>query len=297
MDRRCVLAGFDGSRAAGQAVRWAAVEAAKRGASLRVCHAWNWPYPVRPEDEAALAIVRAMGAMVLDEGVRIARETAPDLDIAPLLLKGSPPGVLLDAGAKAELTVIGNRGSGGFDALPLGSTAAQVPAHADRPVVVVPAGAPHPRPAGAARVVVGVDGSPAGDAALRFALREAGLHGATVTAICAWWDPAVLPSPDRLPFTDPEKLKEQAKARFEATVAHGLAGCPEVAVERRFVMERAQRVLADNARGASLLVVGDRGIGSSPRTLLGAVTRAVLHEAPAPVAIVPEPGRRPRRPG
>jgi nucleotide-binding universal stress UspA family protein len=115
-----------------------------------------------------------------------------------------------------------------------------------------------------------------------------------VRVICAWWDPAVLPGPDRLPFTDPEKLKEHAKARFEAAITPCLAGYPEIAVERRFVRERAQRVLADNARGASLLVVGDHGIGSSPRTLLGAVARAVLHEAPAPIAIVPGQGPRTR---
>jgi nucleotide-binding universal stress UspA family protein len=106
--------------------------------------------------------------------------------------------------------------------------------------------------------------------------------------MCAWWDPAVLPGPERLPFTDPQAVKKLAKERFATAIAPCLADHPDVAVEQRFVLERAQRVLADNARDATLLVVGDRGIGSSPRTLLGAVTRAVLHEAPCPVAVVHE---------
>ncbi|WP_433229767.1 universal stress protein [Actinomadura formosensis] len=286
MDGREILAGFDGSPAGERALRWAAAEASLRRVPLRVCHAWNWPYPLRPQDGDALAIARGMGAMALGDGVRLAREAVPGLDVRPLLVKGTPPGALLAAAADAALIVIGARGSGGFDGLPLGSTALHVPAHADRPVVVVPA---HERADGARRrIVVGVDGSPASEAALRFALHEARLREAVVTTVCAWWDPAAVPGPDHLPFTDPGTVKERAKARFADAVAPCLADFPEVEVEQRFVMERAQNVLADLARDAILLVVGDRGIGVSPSTLLGAVTRAVLHDARGPVAVVHE---------
>ncbi|WP_412518013.1 universal stress protein [Actinomadura madurae] len=282
---RDVLVGFDAPPAAERALCWAAAEASLRGVPLRVCHAWSWHYPARPEDEDALKSVRTMGAATLQEGVRIARETVPGLDVRPLLVKGSPSGALLEASVDASLVVIGARGAGGFGSLPLGSTAVHVPAHADRPVVVIPAAG---RAEGPRRIVVGVDGSPASVAALRFALKEARLRDASVTLVCAWWDPSALPGPERLPFTDPQVVKKQAKERFAAAVAPSLAHFPDVAVEQRFVLERAQRVLADNARDAILLVVGDRGIGSSPRTLLGAVTRAVLHGAPCPVAVVPE---------
>ncbi|CNE90180.1 UspA domain-containing protein [Mycobacterium tuberculosis] len=284
MDGSAVLVGFDASPAAERAVRWAAAEASLRGVPLLVCHAWTWPYPLTPPDEDTLKIVQGMGALALDDGVRLARRAAPGLDVRPLLVKGTPPGALLDASAEAGLIVIGARGAGGFTDLPIGSAATHVPAHANRPVVVVPAH--EQRQSG--RIVVGVDGSPASAAALRFALAEARLRAATLTLVCAWWDPAVLPGPERLPFTDPESIKKLAETRFEAAVEPWLAGYPDVAVERGFVMDRAQPVLAGNARDALLLVVGDRGIGSSPRALLGAVTRAVLHEAPSPVAVVHE---------
>lgn len=161
---------------------------------------------------------------------RAVRWTAAETSLrgVPLLAKGTPPGALLESSTEAALIVIGARGAGGFDTLPVGSTAAHVPAHADRPVVVVPA---HERRQ-SARIVVGVDGSPASEAA-----------------------------------ADPEGIKKQAKARFANAV---------------------EPHLTDNARDAMLLVVGDRGIGSSPRTLLGAVTRTLLHEAPSPVAVVHE---------
>ncbi|MFB4298533.1 universal stress protein [Actinomadura sp. NTSP31] len=70
MNRGRVVAGFDGSPAAGQAVRWAAAEAFVRGVPLVVCHAWNWPYPSRPRDETAVEIVRELGAMAVSEDGR-----------------------------------------------------------------------------------------------------------------------------------------------------------------------------------------------------------------------------------
>jgi nucleotide-binding universal stress UspA family protein len=38
-----ILVGVDDSQAAAEAVRWAAAEAALRGSSLRVVHAWELP--------------------------------------------------------------------------------------------------------------------------------------------------------------------------------------------------------------------------------------------------------------
>ncbi|MFD0533004.1 universal stress protein [Actinomadura luteofluorescens] len=42
-------------------------------------------------------------------------------------------------------------------------------------------------------------------------------------------------------------------------------------------------------------MVGARGIGSGPQTLLGPVTQAALQEAPCPVAVVPAEGAGRRR--
>ncbi|TDC67481.1 universal stress protein [Actinomadura sp. GC306] len=285
MDGRHVLVGYDGSRASDRAVRWAATEASLRGVPLHVCHAWNWPYPQRPGDRDAMEIVQGMAALTLGDGVRLAQETVPGLEVRPVLLKGTPSGALLGAAVNASLIVVGSRGAGGFDRLPLGSTAVHVPAHANRPVVVVPA---RLRADPARRIVVGVDGSPASVAALRFALREARLRDASVTLVCAWWDPASLPGPERLPYADPEAIKERVRARFASAVGPELVDFPDIAVQDMFVKERARRALVDLAADAMLLVVGDRGMGTSPTTLLGAVTRAVLHEAPGPIAVVHE---------
>ncbi len=54
------------------------------------------------------------------------------------------------------------------------------------PQEVLPMPAEVAVPDGAGRVVVGVDGSAHADAALRWAAREAGIHGLGVTAVLAW---------------------------------------------------------------------------------------------------------------
>ncbi|GLX02129.1 hypothetical protein Misp02_62150 [Microtetraspora sp. NBRC 16547] len=66
-----------------------------------------------------------------------------------------------------------------------------------------------------------------------------------------------------------------------------LAQHPKVPVETKFVIETPRRALVKAAEDAALLVVGNRGIGSAPKMLLGPVTQAALYEAPCPVAVVP----------
>ncbi|MBP2705087.1 universal stress protein [Microbispora sp. RL4-1S] len=299
---RPVLVGYDGSPAGEAALRWAVEEARLRGAPLTVCHAWCWSYPFRPPDEKTLEVLRCLGAMVADEGVRKAHSFAEGLEVRWHLKRGWPAAVLLEASRDADLVVLGSRGHAGFDDVMVGSTAVQVPARGDRPVVVVRSAERQPvetrgsRGEGpsegqgerrGARVVVGVDGSPASEAALGFALAEAELRDGRVEAVCGWWDPGVLPGPERLPFVRPETLRAEAIERFEHAVAGWKAEHPKVPIETRFVVETPRRALLDAAKDADLLVVGSRGIGSSPKLLLGPVTQTALHEAPCPVAVVP----------
>jgi nucleotide-binding universal stress UspA family protein len=46
--------------------------------------------------------------------------------------------------------------------------------------------------------------------------------------------------------------------------------------------------LLDAAKGADLLVVGQRGLGGIAGLLLGSVSHAVTHHAPCPVVVIPE---------
>ncbi|NNF42194.1 MAG: universal stress protein [Phycisphaerales bacterium] len=50
------------------------------------------------------------------------------------------------------------------------------------------------------------------------------------------------------------------------------------------ILEEARRLDAD------LIVMGSRGLGAIKRAFLGSASEAVLHDAPCPLLVVPEPG-------
>jgi nucleotide-binding universal stress UspA family protein len=135
-------------------------------------------------------------------------------------------------------------------------------------------------------IVVGVDGSPGADEALRFALREASLRGDTVKAVLVWSLPVVDVPSGMLPSLS-EDLRNDAEAVLEEAVAR-VDGAAEVPVERVTLEGPPARMLIEAARGADLLVVGTRGRGGFKGLLLGSVSQQVLHHAPCPVVVVPK---------
>lgn len=74
---RPVLVGYDESPASTLALCWAVEEARLRKSSVLVCHAWHWPYPLRPVEQEVLAQIERVAAHVVDEGIRRARSLAP----------------------------------------------------------------------------------------------------------------------------------------------------------------------------------------------------------------------------
>jgi nucleotide-binding universal stress UspA family protein len=138
----------------------------------------------------------------------------------------------------------------------------------------------------ARRVVVGIDGSPASCAALRFAAEEARMRDALLRIVCAWEPPAsgylgeaFTPTPDA--FVEAER---RADAVLRAAL-EGLGGEP-LDVEAVAEEGGAAGVLLEQAADAELLVVGSRGLGGAKRLLLGSVSEHLAHHAPCPLVIV-----------
>lgn len=210
------------------------------------------------------------------------RPPVPGLDVATLIEHGHPADVLGRLGAEAETLVVGSSGRSGLTRALLGSTAAELAGHHERPVVVVREGK-----ASGGRVVVGVDGSDTSAAAIEFAFGFARRRGVGLLAVHAWSD---MPVEALAPAQDRSYNWDQVRSESDAMIARCLAGHledhPDVEVERTVSFHGPAQALIDVADDAGLLVVGSHGRGAIRRTLLGSVSHAVLYHAPCPVAVV-----------
>jgi nucleotide-binding universal stress UspA family protein len=132
-----VVAGFDGSPAAGGALRWAAAQAAITGGHLDLVTAWEFPtswgnsLPLPSDYDPA----RDAEAMV-DPVLARLRTDYPSLDIHAHVVEGHPGDVLVEASRHADLLVVASRGHRAFAGVVLGSVSQHCVTHADCPVVV-----------------------------------------------------------------------------------------------------------------------------------------------------------------
>jgi nucleotide-binding universal stress UspA family protein len=129
--------------------------------------------------------------------------------------------------------------------------------------------------------------------ALRFALTEARLRGASLSAIHTWQPPS---SGAGFGFTDGayradvlSDLRSAAEAALDATIEEAIPDVGEVEIERRVIEGAPAGVLVEQSRGAELLVVGSRGLGGFRGLLLGSVSQQCAHHATCPVVIVHAP--------
>ncbi|GAA4542140.1 universal stress protein [Pseudonocardia xishanensis] len=284
-----VVVGVDGSDCALRAVRWAAVEARRRGVRLRLVSAVGWasftPVGAAPlgREYERQALVRA-AEQFLTEAAGVAHGIDFGLEIDRQVRNGSPATVLTEESEHAALLVTGHRGRGGFSELVLGSVGVAVAAHAACPVVVVRGDVVSRGP-----VVVGVDAEHS-DAALEFAFGEAARRGAPVVAVHAWSETAL--DPFLVPFLDWDAILADEEAVLQKALAPWVAKFPEVDVQPTVVRDNAASALVHAAEQAVLVVAGTRGRGGVRGMLLGSVSQALLHHAPCPVAVVRPEGHR-----
>ena len=137
------------------------------------------------------------------------------------------------------------------------------------------------------RIVVGVDGSTSAKTALRWALDEARLRGASLRVVYSWKMPIYVGNgfaPVSIP--DPDEFRQVAAQRLDAIVYEVTAGATDVRIEQKTVEGAAAEVLVDESEGADLLVVGSRGHGGFAGLLLGSVSQQCATHASCPVVIV-----------
>ena len=278
MTTRPVVAGTDGSEESLLAVEWAALEARRRQAPLRIVSAVATPPLVRAYHGPGLN-ARGACAQALSDAATRTWELASDLVIDTDLLAGPPALAVADSGSGALMLVVGARGAGGFASMLLGSVSRYVAMHAACPVDVVreETSAVH------REIVVGVRGSRGTDAALAFGFDEAARRGATLAAVHCWW-----PLPGSL---EPDRLERAAAAggALGEILAPWREKYPGVPVRQDTVRGHPGRILAWYSARADLVVIG-RSVQGRTGPVIGAVQHSLLGHACGPVIVVPSQG-------
>jgi nucleotide-binding universal stress UspA family protein len=277
-----IIVGYDGSGHALAAVRWAGHHAGLRGGEVVLLESWHeavwgrslaeaWHDPLG-EERTAREALEAVAAE--------AAAAHPGVSFSSTLVSDGPADALVAASAEADLVVVGARGRGGFASLLLGSVSQRVAVEAASSVVVVRS---EPDPTGP--VVVGVDGSAASRAALRWAAGEARARGVALRAVMAWHPLAPLGAEvpaegsGSLPGVDVDGI-------LAAAVAEELGADPAVELELVVVRGTPAKALVERGSDASLLVVGRPSSPSASGRFGGSACTQLLHHAPAPLAIV-----------
>lgn len=142
-------------------------------------------------------------------------------------------------------------------------------------------------------IVVGVDGSAASMAALRWAAEQATVLHTDLVAVHAWQPAASGHAPYAAVPAGPtvDQQREQASHILAATVRAALGSRIDGAVRRVVVEGPPARMLLQQARGALLLALGRKAHGNFGLPSVGPVGRECVRHATVPVVTVPVAGR------
>lgn len=291
-----VLVGIDGSAASLHALDWAAAEARTHGLALQLVCSYAVPaFTAASLDGGYAALddtaIQSGAKAVLAEAQGRAQEQG--VSSTASVVTGDAAAVLVEMSRSARMAVVGTRGRGGFADRLLGTVSSALPAHSYCPTVVVPSrtdgadAGESARVEPVRRIVVGVDGSPASDVALRHAIREAKAWGAELTAVAgvpvgsgsgllAWLPAAV----------DHEAVLRDIAEGLDVVIDRAVAENPGVEVRRHVLDGTGAELLTEFSTATDLIVVGSRGRGGFAGLLLGSTSQAVLHHSACPVMVV-----------
>ncbi|MFK0156149.1 universal stress protein [Streptomyces sp. NPDC090493] len=297
---RTVTVGLDGSPESRAAAEWAAREAGLLGLTLKIVH-------VREPAPAHVAQAPLVGTETSQNWMEtLARESAqgialrhPGVEVIRELLTGRPADLLTTVADAAELLVLGSRGLGGAGGFLLGSVGLRVVAHAERPVVLVRAGEqaadehlmdPAGVPSAAAPfrpVVLGLDTEDPDGTLLDFAFDSAARRAAPLRVVHGWTVPPTYEYTVAVGYDPRDTFARHMAAELAEALRPWRQKYPDVEVVEASRNRTPAAAVVDAARDASLVVVGRRTRHGALGAHIGHVTHAVIHHAPAPVAVVP----------
>lgn len=289
-----IVVGVDGSTSSTGAACWAGAVAARLGVPLRLVH--SLPCTGHHISEAAVVAIRASApeaqeeaaARVLARASEVVHQHCPGVSPSTEFVWETAEETLIRASKNASLVVVGCDDVSPTAALLMGATSQAVATHASCPVVVWrDIAEPDTRP-----VVVGLDATPAGQAALATAFRYADHLGAPVRAVHAW---TVKQQAERsaMPyFVDWDAVAATETSFLEDAVAPWRTSYPDVDVACIVEESKPGSALLKHCEGAQLVVVGNHWRSTVASVMLGSTSLNMLHHSDIPVMVCHAHGKR-----
>lgn len=274
--KNLILVGASGTPGSTAAVRYAAHEAARLGAALRIIHVAPSYVPTMSLYPAAAGVtpaeLEAVGSTILRQAMYEAQWYLPEEDVEMLIVTGDPCRGLLAAAIEASMIVLGRAQPGAVPHVATGSLAMVVAGEAPVPVVVVPRDwAPsEPRE----RVLVGLRRlEMVPEALIRGALQLAERRDAVVEIIhvCG---PGTLAAP--------AAAAQEVRRRIAGVVAR----FPTLQVVVEVPAGDPATLLTMRSASADALVIA-RHAGQLPGGNFGSIGAALLRSASCPVVVLP----------
>ncbi|HEX8208420.1 MAG TPA: universal stress protein [Solirubrobacteraceae bacterium] len=272
-----VIVGIDGTEQQPDALALGAQLSRVEGGRLVLAHVYPWDQTLRPDAEALLrgasrltgvpSTIRAVADPSVPHGLhRVARDE------------------------EADVLVVGSSHRGPVGRALLGGVGDRVVHGAPCAVAVAPRGYADATP-DTRRVGVAYDGSPEARRALAWAGGFAEAVGATVAVLSVVELPTVVGFAG-VPY-DVRGVEQPLREACRRELDEAVASLPDaVRATGELLDGPPAHALATAAAGVDLMVTGSRAHGAAHSTLLGSVSRALIHHAPCPLVVVPRPRAR-----
>jgi nucleotide-binding universal stress UspA family protein len=276
--RTTIAVGVDGRAPGRAALRWAMEHAAATDADVLVIYVVGTDLASigsRDDDE-----VERDARRILEGDAAFARGLNPSVPVTTRLMHGSPMRQLITASKTVSMVVVGTHKTGFIRGRVFGSRSIVLAAGSRNPVIVIPESSGRHRRG----VVVGVDDSLAGRAAVQFGAAEAVRTGEPLRLISAWR----LPEDDLADFhrENDDRHADEVRAMLDAEADRVRADFPTADVHCRIIRLPAAEALVDASASAALVVLGNSGPISDGQGLLGSVAHDVLVNLAGPTVIV-----------
>ncbi|MGO4535900.1 universal stress protein [Leifsonia sp. 2MCAF36] len=284
------IVGVDSSVPSRAAVRWAVERAHEDQVGARLIHV--------ADDEWGAVGSRLIGEVDgdaqqrLEEDLTYARSLGRDVELRGEVRLGSPMVELAAFSQPTTMLVVGTHKTGFHYGRAFGSRSLQLANLAIGPVAIIPEVASRMRRG----VVVGVDDTPAGYAAIDVAADAACQHDCELLAVRS----SSVPEPFDLEHDDQAadwQLRRDDQARGLLAMAANRARLrqPGIVIRSRVVRRPPGAVLNELGRSAELLVIGDSRRAHAQLGSLGAVAYDVLLNLSSPTIVVHAPVGAARR--